>query len=101
MIIKASQEQSYCLIEILADNGNPASPQNPIGDSEFAQAEKPNVSGKLAVLSGMPVADLCGLMAHYKNLFQAIAIASPKEGVAKVRHSTTPEYPLGMNLPLA
>lgn len=101
MIIKVSQNQSYCLIEILGDNGEPASPQNPIQASEYANVEFPEAMGKLAVISGMPTSAVGMVLQHYKNLFQATAVANPKLGVAEVTHSTTPNHPRGSSIPLA
>ncbi len=102
MKIKVTQKESLSLIEILADNGNPASPQNPINETtELADIEFPEASGQLAIVSGMPATALVMVALRYKNAFGAIAVANPKLGVAFVVHSVNRSYPVGVSIPLA
>jgi hypothetical protein len=100
MQIKITSKQSYSLIEILGGNGEPASPQNPISVEEYQSVEFPEGNGQLAVISGMPASALCLLTAYYKNLFGAIAIANPRNGVAEIIHSVNPSYKMGTVIPL-
>ena len=102
MKIKVTQKESVSLIEILADNGNPASPQNPIDElTELADIEFPEASGQLAIISGMPVSVLVIVALKYKNVFSTIATANPKLGVAIVAHSVSRNYKVGQLIPLA
>jgi hypothetical protein len=87
--------QAFTLVEILADNGQPANAQNPIARSEYASTEFPEATGSLLVISGMPMSAAAMVALHYKNLFKAIAIANPREGVAEIAHSITPDYQVG------
>ena len=101
MQIKITSKESFSLIEILADNGAPASPQNPINEQEeLASVDFPEGAGTLAVISGMPASALVMVSCYYKNRFGAIAISNPRLGVALVVHSTTKAYPLGASIPL-
>lgn len=101
MQIKITNKESFSLIEILADNGNPASPQNPINEQEeLASVDFPEASGQLAIISGMPVSAVVLVALRYKNQFSAIAVANPRLGIALVVHSTNKAYPLGASIPL-
>lgn len=101
MQIKITRKDSFSLIEILADNGAPASPQNPIDEaSELSSVEFPEGAGTLAIISGMPVSAVALAALRYKNVFGAIAIANPRLGVALVVHSTNRAYPVGASIPL-
>lgn len=100
MEIKITEKQSFVLIELLKDS-KPVSGQNPVAVGEFAHTERPEVQGKLAVISGMPMAAVCHVALYYKNVFGAIAIANPREGVAEIVHSVNPQYQMGGTLPLS
>jgi hypothetical protein len=101
MQIKITRKDSFSLLEILADNGNPASGQNPVDEqSELAPLEFPEASGTLLIISGMPATAQCACTAAYKGTFAAIALAVPRLGVALVVHSTTKAYPFGSSIPL-
>lgn len=101
MQIKITRKDSFSLIEILADNGNPASPQNPIDEQqELGTVEFPESAGQLAIVSGMPVSAVALVALKYKNTYGAIAIANPRLGVALVVHSTNRSYPIGASIPL-
>lgn len=60
------------MIEILGEDGNPASPQNPIQVEEYQSVEFPEGNGQLAVVSGMPASALVLAALHYKNAFGAV-----------------------------
>ena len=101
MQIKVTKKESFSLIEILADNGAPASPQNPIDEQqELASVDFPEASGQLAIVSGMPVSAVALAALRYKNQFGAIAVSNPRLGVALVVHSTNRAYPVGASIPL-
>lgn len=101
MIIDIKENNSYALVSILANNGNPASAQNPVDEAtELPVLEFPEASGKLAIVSGMPMSAVAAATAAYKNQFEAIAVANPRLGVAFVVHSTTPSHPMGSSVPL-
>lgn len=101
MIIDIQSNASYSLISILANNGNPASAQNPVDESvELSDLNFPEANGKLAIISGMPMSAVAAVAANYKNAFEAIAVANPRLGVAFVVHSTTPIHPMGSSIPL-
>jgi hypothetical protein len=101
MKIKLTEKQNVTLIEILADNGLPASASNPINEAtELETLEKPEAFGKLAIISGMPGTAQNLLTYHYKNCFGAIALANPKLGVAFVVGSTNPDHKVGQQIPL-
>jgi hypothetical protein len=101
MQVKITNSQSFTLAEILADNGQPANAQNPIARSEYAHVDLPEASGKLLIVSGMPMSASVLVSLHYKNLFSAIAIANPREGVAEIVHSVSADYAMGGIVPLA
>jgi hypothetical protein len=101
MKIKITEKSSFALIEILGDNGAPASPQNPINAEEYGDIEFPDATGKLAIISGMPTSAIALVSLHYKNVFSAIAIANPRLGVAEVVHSISRSHPVGSSVPLA
>lgn len=101
MQLKATTGNAFTLIEILADNGQPANAQNPIARSEYQDVEYPEATGSLLVISGMPMSAAAMAALNYKNLFKAIAIANPREGVAEICHSITPDYQVGGAVPLA
>lgn len=101
MIIKITKKDSCSLLEILADNGNPANAQNPVDEAlELPKLEFPEASGQLLIVSGMPASAQCACVAAYKNVFKSIALASPRAGVAYVVSSTTPQFPFGSSIPL-
>jgi hypothetical protein len=101
MQIKITRKDSFSLIEILGNNGEPASPQNPINEQEeLASVEFPEANGQLAIVSGMPASALVMVALRYKNHFAAIAVANPRLGVALVVHSTNRAYPVGSSVPL-
>ena len=101
MQIKITRKDSFSLIEILANNGAPASPQNPINEQEeLVNVEFPEGAGTLAIISGMPVTAVTLVALKYKNTYGAIAIANPRLGVALVVHSTNLSYPVGASIPL-
>lgn len=101
MIIDIKTQSAYSLVSILANNGNPASAQNPVDEAlELSALEFPEANGKLAIVSGMPMSAVAAATAAYKNNFQAIAVANPRLGVAFVVHSTTPAHPMGSSVPL-
>lgn len=102
MKIKVTENQSFALIQICGNNGEPASPQNPIDEAtELKDIDFPEAVGQLAIISGMPSTAQCACTARYKNCFGAIALANPRMGVAFVIHSTTPNYQMGQQIPLA
>lgn len=102
MIIDIKNQSSYSLISILANNGSPASAQNPIDEStELSSLVFPEATGKLAIVSGMPMSAVAAVTATYKNNYEAIAVANPRLGVAFIVHSTTPAHPMGSSVPLA
>lgn len=101
MIIKITKKDSCSLLEILADNGNPANAQNPVDEAmELPAIVFPEANGQLLVISGMPASAQCACVAAYKNVFGAIALANPRAGVAYVVSSTTPQFPFGSSVPL-
>jgi hypothetical protein len=100
MQLKVTSGEHVTLIEILGDNGAPASAQNPISRSEYAAVEFPEASGKLAIVSGMPMSAAVMVALRYKNLFGTIAVANPREGVAEIVHSVSPDYQVGGAIPL-
>jgi hypothetical protein len=101
MQVKITSAAAYSLAEILADNGSPANAQNPISRSEYDSVDLPEATGNLLIVSGMPMSTVALTALHYKNLFKAIAVANPKEGVAEIVHSITPDYAVGGAIPLA
>ncbi len=100
MKINALKKDSFVLLEILADNGSLSSASNPILATEYASVDYPNVNGRLAVVSGMPMSAAAMVAIKYKNLFVAIAIANPLSGVAEIVHSASKEYSVGTSIPL-
>lgn len=101
MQIKITRKDSFSLLEILADNGAPASPQNPIDEAtELVNIDFPDASGQLLVISGMPASAQCSCVFKYKGTFGAIALANPRAGVAYVVGSVNRQYPLGASIPL-
>lgn len=101
MQVKITISQSFTLAEILGDDGSPANAQNPIARSEYATVDLPEANGTLLVVSGMPMSAAALIALNYKNAFRAIAIANPREGVAEIVHSITPDYSVGGAIPLA
>ena len=97
--IKITGTAAATLAEILGDNGQPANAQNPIGRAEYSSVELPEAAGNLLIVSGMPMSAAALVALHYKNMFRAIAIANPREGVAEVVHSVTPDYAVGGAVP--
>jgi hypothetical protein len=102
MIIDIKAQNSYSLVSILGNNGNPADGKNnPVDEAtELPLLEFPEANGKLAIISGMPMTAVAAVATAYKNSFQAIAVANPRLGVAFVVHSTTPAHPMGSSVPL-
>lgn len=96
MQLKVTEYAKGCLVEIMAENGEPASPQNPIYETkELSRVQFPDIKGgKLVVVSGMPMSAVVMTALRYKNMFGAVAINNPRLGYIVV-HSTTPEYPVG------
>jgi hypothetical protein len=95
MQLKHTSHESYDLIEILGDNGQPANAQNPISRDEYTSVHFPNVSGKLLVVSGMQMTAAILVALRYKNLFSAIAVFIPGEGIAEIAHSVSRDYVVG------
>lgn len=89
------------LIEILGDNGMPASTQNPISRNEYAEVHFPDAMGQLLIVSGMPASAVALVALRYKNTFSAVAIATPGDGVAEIVHSVSKDYQVGGAVPLA
>lgn len=100
MKLKVNENKSYSIITILANNEQPASGNNPIHCSEYQAVDFPESNGKLLVVSGMPMSASNLVSLHYKNLFGAIAIANPRNGVAEIVHSVSPDYKVGTTIPL-
>jgi hypothetical protein len=101
MQLKHTSGTSSDLIEILADNGAPASAQNIISRSEYSSVNFPDAMGKVLIISGMPMSAVVMVALRYKNTFSAVAIANPREGVAEIVHSVSPDYQVGGAIPLA
>ena len=102
MQLKHTSGTASDLIEILGDNGQPASAANPINRNEYSSIDFPDVMGKkVLVVSGMPMSAVTLVSLHYKNVYSAIAIANPREGVAEIVHSVSPDYQVGGAIPLA
>lgn len=101
MQIKITRKDSFSLLEILADNGQPANANNPVDEaSELPKLEFPEANGQLLVISGMPATAQCACAAAYKGTFGAIALANPRTGVAYVVTSVNRQYPMGASIPL-
>jgi hypothetical protein len=60
----------------------------------------PDANGQLAVISGMPMSAVVLVSLNYKNVFGAIAVANPRNGVAEIAHSVNPNYKVGTVIPL-
>ena len=102
MQIKLTETGNVTLLEILADNNLPANAQNPIDEAaELPLVEFPEASGQLLVISGMPASAQCACVYTYKGTFSAVALASPRAGVAYVVGSVNPSYKVGQAIPLA
>jgi hypothetical protein len=101
MQLKHTSGVAFDLIEILGNNGAPANAQNPINRDEYATVDFPEASGKLLIISGMPMSASVMVALRYKNMFSAIAIANPREGVAEIVHSVSRDYAIGGVIPLA
>ena len=102
MQIKITENNSFSLLEILADNGMPANAQNPIDESkELPLVDFPEASGQLLIISGMPASAQCACTFAYKGTFGAVALANPRAGVAYVIGSVNPSYKVGQQIPLA
>ena len=102
MQIKLTETGNVTLLEILADNNLPANAQNPIDEAaELPLVEFPEASGQLLVISGMPASAQCACVFTYKGTFSAVALASPRAGVAYVVGSVNPSYKVGQAIPLA
>lgn len=101
MQIKITEKISLSLLEILADNGMPANSNNPIDEvAELPLLEFPQANGQLLIISGMPATAQMACGHFYKNRFGAIALVTPKLGVALVIGSTNPSYKVGQAIPL-
>ena len=102
MQIKITQNNSFSLLEILADNGMPASGTNPVDEAkELPLVKFPDASGQLLIISGMPASAQCACIFAYKGTFGAIALSNPRAGVAYVVGSVNPSYRVGQQIPLA
>lgn len=102
MQIKITQNSSFSLLEILADNGMPANAQNPIDEAkELPLVDFPEASGQLLIVSGMPASAQSACAYAYKGTFGAVALANPRAGVAYVVGSVNPSYKIGQQIPLA
>jgi hypothetical protein len=101
MQLKHTSGVASDLIEILGENGLPASASNPINRNEYAETHFPDAMGKVLVISGMPMSAVALVALRYKNTFSAIAIANPREGVAEIVHSVSKDYQVGGAVPLA
>lgn len=100
MQLRHTEKQSFSLIEVLADNGQPANAQNPIALNEYEHVDFPDANGQVLIISGMPMSAVVMVALFYKNVFSAIAIANPKNGVAEIVHSVSPNYHVGGVIPL-
>jgi len=101
MIINVIENPDFTLIQICGNNGEPASPQNPIDEAtELGAIDFPVITGKLLIVSGMPSTAQCACVAHYKNCFGGVALLNPRLGVAFVIHSVAKEYKMGDQIPL-
>lgn len=99
------EKDSYSLVEIWK-NGKPTSQENPVIDEDYttvlaAYGQIKEVSGKLAVVSGVPGDMLAGLACELKNRFGAIAVHAPRLKAARVIHSVSSNYPYGAVIPLS
>jgi len=99
MELKITSKNAFSLLEI-HKNGSLASAQNPIQVQEYQDFQFPEINGQLLVISGMPQSATNFVSLHYKNLFNAIAIANPRDGVAEIVHSVSPIYKVGTTIPL-
>ena len=101
MIIKVAANNDFTLIQICGNNGEPASPQNPIDEAtELGTIDFPVITGKLLIVSGMPASAQCACVAHYKNLFGGVGLLNARLGVAFIIHSVAKEYKMGDQIPL-
>ena len=101
MIIKVAENEDFTVIQICGNNGEPASPQNPIDEmSELGTIDFPEARGILAIISGMPATAQCACVAHYKNLFGAIALMTPRLGGAIIISTTSHKHLMGEFVPL-
>lgn len=100
MEAKTTVNGAITLIEIQKD-GKPVSPQNGVSVGELEDfANSVEVSGgEVAFLSGMPQWAIAALALKVKNLFSAVGVYDPKQGVIIV-HSTSSKYKVGQILPL-
>lgn len=97
--IKATEKDSYVLIEILK-NGTFPSPQNLVLDEDYFGIDYPEIHAKLAIISGFPQDAACTVQAQYHGTIAAIAIANPKTGMARITKSVNPAHPVGSLIPL-
>ena len=95
MKLRATEQSTYTLIEILANNDQPANGQNPINSEELATVNFPETNGKLLVVSGMPMYASVAVALRYKNMFTTIAVYDAREKLAYVVHTISPSYSLG------
>lgn len=100
MQLKLTENKAFSMAEILADSGQPASAANPIARGEYSSVSFPEASGNLLIISGMPMSAVVFTTLHYKNVFSAIAIANPKDGIAEIVHSVSRDYQVGGAIPL-
>ena len=99
-VTQPKQNEDIYLLEILADNNQPANAQNPINRQEFLTVDFPDVNGELLIISGMPMSAVAMIAIHYKNLFSAIAVVNAREKVAEVIHSMHPDYKVSSIIPM-
>jgi hypothetical protein len=100
-----TERESLAFIEIQKD-GSPTSQENAVIDQDYgtvleAYRELKDVSGQLAVVSGVPGDILTGLALELKNRFTAIAVHNPRLKSARVIHSVNPNHPYGSLVPLS
>ena len=103
MIIKVTENEDFTVttLTICANNGEPASPQNPIDEmSELKVSDFPEARGILAIISGMPATAQCAVAARYKNCFDAIALMTPRLGGAIIISTTSHKHLMGEFVPL-
>jgi hypothetical protein len=82
---------------IVAKDGNPVSPQNPIKPSELKNIfDGLELSGgEMVVVSGMPTYAISAVTAKVKNMFAVIGVYDPKLQGAVIVHSITSDFNLG------
>lgn len=100
MKLKATKQKKMTFLEILSNDDRPATIKSPISRREYASVEFPSINGELLIICGSKIP--CVLVGmHYKEMFEAIAIANSKEDIAEVVHSSSFDYNVGGVIPLA